>query len=399
MKYIILIPDGAADYPIEKLGNKTPLQIADKPNIDKITKLGRCGLFKTIPDNFATGSAVANLSILGYNPRKYFHGRGVLEAASMNVMLDKNDVALRCNIIYQENNRMKSHSAGQITSEEAKIIIEDIDKKIGTQNIKFYSGVSYRHLLVLKDSFSEDVQCFPPHDNPNEIIDKILPVGKNSQGKRTANLLRNLIFRSKPILENHPVNLERKKQGKYPANLIWPWSPGKKPEMEKFEEKFGIKGAIISAVDLLKGLGIYIGFSIINVKGATGNWATNYEGKASACIEALKKYDLVYVHVEAPDEAGHDGDLKLKIKCIEDFDKRLIKNIINNIDMNNTTIGILPDHPTPVYKRCHTTESVPFVIYKPGVDSDKVEKFDEESCKSGFYGILENEEFITTLLT
>ncbi len=398
MKYIILIPDGAADYPITKLGNKTPLQIAEKPNIDKITEMGRCGLFKTIPDKFFTGSAVANLSILGYNPKKYFHGRGVLEAASMNVSLDKNDVALRCNIIYEKDNKIKSHSAGQISSEEANILIKDIDKKLGDKNIKFYPGVSYRHLLVLKDSFSEEVQCFPPHDYPNEPIKNILPTGKSTEGEKTANILKNLILQSKSILETHPVNIKRESQGKYPANLIWPWSPGKKPEMESFQKKFGINGAIISAVDLLKGLGIYIGFDIINVKGATGNWTTNYEGKAFACVETLKKYDLVYVHVEAPDEAGHDGNLKLKIKCIEDFDKKLVGNIIKNIDMNNTTISILPDHATPVEKRCHTIEPVPFTIYKPGENKDNVKKFDEESCKTGSYGLLENEEFITTLL-
>lgn len=399
MKYIILIPDGAADYPLDELGGKTPLQAAHKSNINNLAKNGRCGLLKTIPDNFPTGSTVANLSILGYDPLKYFHGRGVLEAAFLGVQLEKNDVAFRCNTICIENNKIKNHSSGHISSEEASELIKAVNNALGNDEIKFYPGISYRHLLVLKKDYSPEVECMPPHDYINESVNNLMVKATSKEGEKTAVLLNRLILNSKNILEKHPVNIKRVKQGKDPANLIWPWSPGRKPDMETFQERFNIKGAVISAVALIKGLGIYCGFDVINVEGATGLYNTDYEGKAEACINALKNHDMVYVHVEAPDEAGHEGNLKLKIKCIEDFDKRLVGSIINKISLDDTTIAVLPDHPTPVKTKSHTSDPVPFLIYKPGKKADSVIRLDEESCKNGSYGLLKGKNFIQEFLS
>ncbi len=392
--------DGAADYPIKELKGKTPLMVAKKPNIDSLAKKGKCGLFRTIPKNFNKGSAVANLSVFGYDPLIHFHGRGVLEAAAMGIKLDKNDVAFRCNTLCVENNKLKSHSAGYISSKEGAELIKAIEQKLGNDKIKFYPGVSYRHLLVLKEDYNEDVECAPPHDHPGEEINNLLPKASSKKGEKTAALLNKLISDSKAILENHPVNIKRLKQGKEPANLIWPWSPGKKPDMKTFEELYNKKGAVISAVDLIKGIGIYAGFDVINVKGATGLYDTNYEGKADACIKALQKHDLVYVHVEAPDEAGHEGNLKLKIKCIEDFDKMLLGRVLNKLNniKEDIKIAILPDHPTPVKLRAHVSDPVPFLIYNKDKQKDNVQEFSEESCKQGSYGLIENKEFVSLLL-
>jgi len=397
MKHIIFIIDGAADYPIEELGGKTPLMAANKPNIDMLAKNGACGLFKTIPDNFSTCSAVANLSIMGYDPMIQFHGRGVLEAAAMGVELEKNDVALRCNLLCVEDNKLKSHSAGQLSSEEGEILIRNIDQQLGSQSIEFYPGVGYRHLLVLKSDYSDEIECIPPHDHPGEPIAKLMVKTLSKKGEETAALLNKLMLNSKPILEKHPLNIGRVKQGKEPANMIWLWSPGKKPYMKTFQELYNIKGAAISAVDLIKGLGIYAGFDVIDVAGATGLYDTNYEGKADACIEALKDHDLVYVHLEGSDEAGHDGDLKLKIKAIEAFDSRLLGRVLKKID-KEIKIAILPDHPTPVKLRTHVAEPVPFLIYD-NKNRDKVEKFDEFSCIKGSLGLLEGDQFIKKFLS
>jgi 2,3-bisphosphoglycerate-independent phosphoglycerate mutase len=398
MKHIILIADGAAGYPVDELGGRTCLQSARKPLIDSLAEKGRCGLLRTIPENFSTGSAVANLSILGYEPLKYFHGRGVLEAAAMGISLEDRDIALRCNIICAENGKIKNHSAGHISSSEAALLIKTLNSRLANEEINFYPGVSYRHLLVLKNRFSSLIECYPPHDNLEKPINDILVYPKEKKGEETAAFLNNLIMKSKEILENHPVNLHREKQGKDKANMIWPWSAGRKPHMKTFNERFGIKGAVITAVDLIKGLGIYCGFDVIPLKRATGLYNTDYEEKAASCIQALKTHDFVYVHVEAPDEAGHAGDFKLKIKCIEDFDRRLVKNIMKKIDMDDTAVAILPDHPTPVMTRAHAADPVPFIIYKPGVAGDGVKKFDEESCCGGYYNILKGINFIEEFL-
>ena len=390
--------DGAADYPVEELGNKTPLQAANKPNIDSIAKKGKCGLLETVPKDMQPDSAVANMSVLGYDLKKCYQGRGVLEAANIGVKLDADDVALRCNLITIEDNKIKDYSAGHISNEETEQLIRAVDISLGSKEVKFYPGVSYRHLAVLKgDKFSPDVECYPPHDFIGSPVAKVLVKAKSADSELTAGVLNKLMLDSKNILEKHPVNIERKKNGKNIANSIWFWSPGRKPEMKTFQELYGIKGAMISAVDLLNGLGRYAGFDVINVKGATGLWDTNYEGKADACVEALKNHDLVYVHVEAPDEAGHSGDAKLKVKTIEDFDKRLVGRVLDKIK-DDVAIAILPDHMTPVKIKTHVHGAVPFIIYRPDRKGDKVERYDEESCKKGAYGLLKGDEFIKELL-
>ena len=393
MKHIIFLIDGAADYPLENLGGKTPLMVAKKPNIDALARKGVCGLFQSIPENMPTGSAVANLSVLGYDPEKCFEGRGVLEAASMNVPVHDDELALRCNLICVENGKIKNHSAGHISSEEAAVLIDELNQKLGSEKVKFYPGVSYRHLLIIKgEEFSKKINCAPPHDHPNENISDLLISGDVA----TSNFLNDLILKSNAVLENHPINFARAREGKDKANYIWLWSPGKKPQMKTFAELYGKTGAVISAVDLIKGIGKYAGLDIINVEGATGLFDTNYEGKADACVNALKNHDFVFCHVEASDEAGHEGDADLKIKTIEYFDKRLLARALagfKEID-DEISIAVLPDHFTPCEKRIHTREPVPFLIFNPQKMSDEIDKFDEESCKSGSAGLLKNHEFI-----
>ncbi|MBU0615944.1 MAG: cofactor-independent phosphoglycerate mutase [Nanoarchaeota archaeon] len=395
MKYIIFLGDGMADYKIKKLGDKTPLMVANTPNMDSLAKKGRCGLFKTLPQGLPKGSAVANLSVLGYDPKQCFEGRGVLEAANQGIELDKNDVAMRCNLVCIEKGILKNHSAGHITNEEAEVLIKELDKKLGTDRIKFYPGVSYRHILVLK-GYSKDIDCTPPHDVPGTPIKDIMVKGE----EKTAQLLNNLILDSNKILKNHPINLKRAEQGKDKANYIWPWSAGKKPKMQEFKEKYGLKGAVISAVDLINGIGRYAGFDIITVKGATGLYDTNYEGKAAAVIENLKDHDFVFCHVEASDEASHEGDVDLKIKTIEYFDQRLIGNVLKRLDEidDKVTIAVLPDHYNPCSVRTHTDEPVPFLIYKPDEEPDEVDHYDEETCKKGSLGLIEGENFIKLFL-
>ncbi|HPP67124.1 MAG TPA: cofactor-independent phosphoglycerate mutase [bacterium] len=398
MKYLILVPDGAADIPVDSLNHKTPLEIANKPHIDWLAKNGRCGLMQTIPAGMPAGSEVANLSILGYAPEKCYQGRGVLEAASLGIRLNDNDVAFRCNTIFAENEVMVSHSAGYITSSESCELIDTLNKDISSEDVKFYAGLDYRHILVLKEKFSPAVYCFPPHDNIGKKLSDIMPYALSEEGEKTAGLLRDIIFFSGRIFGKHPVNLKRISENKHPANFIWPWSGGKKPVMETFTKKFGISGAIISAVDLIKGIGVYAGFDVIKVYGATGLYNTNYQAKASSAIEALTTHDLVYVHVEAADEASHEGDVELKIRCIEDFDKRLIAYILRKIDLNNTAIAVIPDHFTPVSLRGHTSQKVPFLIYHPHIKPDEVTVFSEKNCLQGGFGVIEGETFMRLLL-
>ena len=387
-----------ADYPLPELGGKTPLEVASTPHMDWLARRGRCGRLITIPEGMSTGSAVANLSILGYDPRIYFQGRGVLEAASMGIKLSLEDVAFRCNTICVENNKIKNHSGGHITTQEAAELMRTIDQELGGDHIKFYPGVSYRHLLVLKgEKFSANVECIPPHDVPGTPIERVLVRAKDAKSKKTAELLNELILDSRNILERHPVNLKRAGEGKDMANTIWPWSPGKKPGMKTFQERFGIRGAAISAVNLIKGLGVYAGFDIIKVKGATGLYNTNYEGKADACLEALEKYDLVLVHVEASDEAGHEGDVNLKIKTIEYFDSRLVGRVLDEV-YEKVRIALLPDHPTPIAVRTHVADPVPFLIYDPEKIPDEVKQFNESSCSRGSLGLLAGDSFIKKLL-
>jgi len=399
MKYIIIVGDGMSDYPIQELGGKTPLMAAKIPNMDALCAKGRTGRLVTIPEDMPSGSEVANLSILGYDVHKVYQGRGVLEAASMGVHLEPDDLAMRCNLICIEDERIKNHSAGHISSEEAKQLILTLDKKIGSKGIHFYPGVSYRHLLVLKKGINA-IACTPPHDVPGTPFRDVLVKATDPKGKATADLLNDLILKSQEILKNHPINQKRQRAGKDPANSIWVWAAGYKPKMKTLKQEFGIQGAVISAVDLINGIGVYAGMKVIHVEGATGLYDTNYEGKAKAAVKALKEMDLVYLHIEASDEAGHEGNVDLKIKTIEFLDQRVVKTIMKQTDTmeEDIAIAVLPDHPTPCKVRTHTHDPVPFIICRPGDKPDEVKTYNEVSVEKGYYGTLAGDQFIKELI-
>jgi len=401
MKYIIVLGDGMADEPLAEYGGKTPLQMAEKPVIDSLAKKGRTGLLKTVPEDMHPGSEIANMSVLGYDVHQVFEGRGVLEAASIGVTLGENDLALRCNLLTIENENIKNHSAGHISNTEAYELIEFLNKKLGNEIIRFYPGVSYRHLLVIKGG-KKHMNCTPPHDVPGKPFRPCLIEAANEESAATAKLLNYLILRSQALLAEHPVNLKRKEAGKEVANSIWPWSPGYKPQMPTLKELFGIeKSAVISAVDLIQGIGVYAGMDVIKVEGATGLYDTNYEGKAKATIEALNDHDLVYLHVEASDEAGHEGDVELKTKTIGYLDSRIVKYLVEETAKMDepVTIAVLPDHPTPCATKIHTRNAVPFIIYKPGETPDNAQFYDEFEVEKGSYGTLKGNQFMKALLT
>jgi len=400
MKYLIILGDGMADEPIASLGNKTPLQAANIPNIDKIAALGQNGMLDTIPAGFAPGSEIANLSVLGYDVAKVFEGRGSLEAASMGVTIEPDEMAMRCNLICIENGKIKNHSAGHISNEEAGELILFLQKELGSDIVSFYSGVSYRHLLKMKDG-NKALNCTPPHDVTGTPFADVMIQAETPEAKATADLLNELTLRSQILLENHPINLKRAAAGKDKANSIWLWSPGYKPEMKTLLETYHLKsGAVISAVDLIKGIGVYAGLKVIEVKGATGLYDTNYEGKAQAAIDALHENDFVYLHIEASDEAGHEGNVELKIKTIEYLDSRVVKPIFEEVSKWNepVVIAILPDHPTPCEIKTHTISPVPFIIYKPGEKADDVMVYDEFAAEKGSYGLLKGAEFMKELI-
>lgn len=400
MKYIILLGDGMSDQPETEHGGKTPLMAAQKPSMDLLAKMGRSGVLKTIPDSLHPGSEVANLAVLGYDVEAVYEGRGVIEAASIGVTLQEEDLALRCNLVTLKGEVILNHSAGHISTEEADQLIQYLNTHLGNETVQFYTGVSYRHLLVIKGG-NKFVKCTPPHDVPGKIYQPLLPTASLDSGNATSQLLNELMRRSNELLENHPVNLARKAAGKEVANSIWPWSPGYKPAMKTLKELFGIKNsAVISAVDLIQGIGVYAGMDVIKVQGATGLYDTNYEGKAEAAIEALKNHDFVYLHVEASDEAGHEGDYDLKLRCIEYLDRRILKYLLEACaDMEEpVTIAMLPDHPTPWKLRTHTRDSVPFTIFRPGTEPDAVDRYDEAAAKLGSYGELTGRQFMEALL-
>ncbi|MGD6853401.1 MAG: cofactor-independent phosphoglycerate mutase [Candidatus Bathyarchaeia archaeon] len=400
MKYVLVIGDGMADYPVAELGNKTPLQAAYKPYMDQIAAGGRSGLIKNVPDQCTPGSDVAICSVLSYDPRIYCTGRGPLEAPSRNIPLGPEDTAYRCNLITEEEGRIADYSAGHITTPEATQLIAAAETALGKPSqIEFYPGLDYRHYLILRNfPHPEQVECSPPHDVTGVPTVEVLPKALVPEAEADAGLLRGMIEQSREILRNHPVNVSRVAAGKRPGNLIWPWGGGKKPSMPTLKEKFGVKSAVISAVDLVKGLGTYAGMNVISVLGATGLADTNYEGKADAALKALQTHDLVFVHVEAPDEAGHVGDWRLKVKTIEDLDRRCIGRIINGIK-EPYAIAVLPDHPTPVRVRTHTREPVPFAISAPMLEPDGVKAFDEFSAKEGGFGLVENDYLLSLLLS
>lgn len=400
MKYIIILGDGMADEPIASLHNKTCLQAANKPSIDKVAAMGRCGMLDTIPEGFAPGSEIANLSVLGYDVPKVFEGRGSLEAASMGVAIDEGEMAMRCNLICIADGKIKNHSAGHISNEEAEELILFLQKELGNEQINFFPGVSYRHLLKLKGGRKE-LKCTPPHDVTGTPFAEVMIQAETEEAKASADLLNDLILRSQKLLEHHPVNLKRAAAGKDKANSIWPWSPGYKPEMKTLMELYGLKsGSVISAVDLIRGIGVYAGLKVIEVEGITGLYNTNYEGKAQAAIEALRTNDFVYLHIEASDEAGHEGDVDLKIKTIEYLDYRVVQPILEEVASwdEPVTIAILPDHPTPCAIKTHTNKPVPFVIYRTNEAGDAVQQYDEFACEKGSYGLLRGMEFMQTLI-
>lgn len=399
MKTIIILGDGMADEPIQALGNKTPLQAAHKPYIDLLAAKGKSGLLDTIPAGFKPGSEIANLSVLGYNVPLVFEGRGSLEAASMDVDIAPGEMAMRCNVICIEDGKIKNHSAGHISTEEAAELIDFLQKELGDNIASFYPGVSYRHLLKIKGG-NKNLDCTAPHDVISTPFEDVLIKATTPDAEETAKYLNNLILKSQELLKDHPINKKRIAEGKDPANSIWPWSPGYRPQMQTLQELYGIKsGSVISAVDLIMGIGKYAGLKLIHVEGATGLYDTNYEGKAQAAIDALKNDDFVYLHIEASDEAGHEGDYELKKKTIEYLDSRVVKTIYEATkDWDEPiTIAILPDHPTPCHLRTHTNKPVPFLIYRSNAEADKVQVYDEFESAKGDFGVLVGHEFMDTL--
>jgi 2,3-bisphosphoglycerate-independent phosphoglycerate mutase len=399
MKFILIVGDGMADYPVPELGNKTPLQVAYKPNMDSIAAQGQSGLIKTVPDELTPGSDVAICSVLDYDPRIYCTGRGPLEAPARGLELGVNDACYRCNIITEQNGVISDYSAGHITTEESSQLIAAVDQALGKKGqIEFYPGLDYRHFLILRNFPNPElIVCTPPHDAIGVSVSAVLPRAKSPLAQDIALVLVDLINCSRGILRSHPVNITREKAGKRLGNLIWPWGGGKKPSMPTLKEKFGLNSAVISAVDLVKGIGTYAGMEIINVVGATGLDNTNYEGKADAALKALVRNDLVFVHVEAPDEAGHCKDARLKVKTIEDLDKRLLGRILRGIS-EPYAIAILPDHPTPIKTGTHSRDPVPFAIKSPFLKPDGTKRFDEFSAKSGAFGLVENDYLISLLI-
>ena len=441
MKHIIILGDGMADHAVDRLGGKTLLQYADKPVMDRLARMGRTGRLITVPEGFPPGSEVANTSILGYDLNKVYEGRGPLEAASIGYEMQPDDFAIRCNIITLADGKIVTHNGGNLQTEDARVLIDylnetlakPINERVGFERVKFICGIQYRHLLVIKGG-SKHIVCNPPHDHPNEEWRPLLvapdrsvcccatvtnkttlspekdtieapsgTVGGALSPAETASLINELILRSQELLAQHPYNLAKAAKGERQANSIWPWSGGYRPSMQTLMEQYPqVKsGAVISAVDLIQGIGKYAGLRIIKVPGATGLADTNYEGKAQAAIEAMKQDDFVFVHVEATDEAGHDGDLDLKLRAINYLDQRLIRPIVEAAEQMQepVAIAVLPDHPTPVELRIHVNEPVPFIIYYKGIEPDAVEQYDELSCVSGGYGLLRLHEFMQTFMS
>ena len=399
MKKIVILADGLADEPIKELGNKTPVMAANTPNIDKLCEISSTGLLQSVPDSLPPGSEVANMTIIGYDAEKYYQGRGVLEAAALGIDVDDEDMVMRCNLITTEGDTLVNHSAGHISTKEAGQLIDSLNKKLGDDMIQLYTGVSYRHVLVIKGVRDDKLYCTPPHDIPGKKFESYLP--KEGDGSFVSELLKKIMFQSKEVLENHPVNVERAGKGEPVANMIWPWSPGHRPAMPSLREMYGIKsGAVISAVDLIHGIARFAGLKSISVDGATGLYDTNYSGKADAAIEAMKENDYLFLHIEAPDEAGHEGDVKLKIKTIEDIDKYVVAKVLDYA-LNSSepvSVAFLPDHPTPCEKRTHTRSLVPFAIYKPGQEPDRVKEFNEYSVEKGSLGSIYGTEFMELLI-
>lgn len=404
MKHIIILGDGMADHAVERLGGKTLLEYANTPNMDNLARIGRTGRLATVPDGFLPGSEVANATILGYDMNKVYEGRGPLEAASIGYEMEPGDLALRCNIICLENGKIKNHHGGHLTTDESTELIDLLNERLGSDRVRFVKGIQYRHLLVIKGG-NKYINCAPPHDHPNEEWRKLLirpEKGHEHEALDTATLLNELIIKSQDVLYNAPLNVKRRAEGKDEANSIWPWGGGYRPQMKTLSEMYPQvkRGDVISAVDLIRGIGHYAGLHNIIVPGATGLADTNYEGKTQAAIEALRKDDFVFLHIEASDEAGHDGDLELKLRTIENLDSRVVGPIFEEVSKwdEPVAIAVMPDHPTPVEIRTHVKEPVPFIVWYPGISPDSVQTYSEVSCVSGSYGMLHLTEFMNEFM-
>lgn len=422
MKHLVIVADGMADHPVERLGGKTLLQFADVPNMDALACNGRTGRLVTIPDGFSPGSDVANSVILGYDQEKVYEGRGPLEAASIGYEMRPGDLALRVSLIsVDERGRIVNHHGGHVTTQESIRLIDSLNAELADDRLHFYAGSQYRHLLVIKGG-NKHIECALPHDSINKEWHGLLvrpkegyePSGDDcyfdSLGvkhnrlspEETSDILNDLILKSQGLLEKHKVNINRRFCGLPPANLIWPWGGGYRPSMLTLSEKYPEvrSGAVVSADNLIRGIGQYAGLKVVDVDGATGFADTNYEGKAKAAIDALRTDDFVFLHIEASDEAGHDGDLKLKLKTIEDIDLRVMGTICSELSdwKEPVCIALLPDHPTPVEMRTHVNEPVPFLVYYHGIKPDSVSCYDEQSCMSGSYGLLRLQEFMEEIM-
>lgn len=404
MKHIIILGDGMADHAVERLGGKTLLEYANTPNMDNLARIGRTGRLATVPDGFLPGSEVANATILGYDMNKVYEGRGPLEAASIGYEMEPGDFALRCNIICLENGNIKNHHGGHLTTDESTELINLLNERLGSDRVRFVKGIQYRHLLIIKGG-NKYINCAPPHDHPNEEWRKLLirpEKGHEHEALDTATLLNELIIKSQDVLYDAPLNVKRRAEGKDEANSIWPWGGGYRPQMKTLSEMYPQikRGDVISAVDLIRGIGHYAGLHNIIVPGATGLADTNYEGKTQAAIEALRKDDFVFLHIEASDEAGHDGDLELKLRTIENLDSRVVGPIFEEVSKwdEPVAIAVMPDHPTPVEIRTHVKEPVPFIVWYPGISPDSVQTYSEVSCVSGSYGMLYLTEFMNRFM-
>ena len=378
-KYVIIVPDGAADEPLEQFGGKTPLEAAEMPNLDRISTEGRQGLVQTVPDGMEPGSDVAQMSLLGYDPTQFYSGRAPIEAAARGIKLGLDDWVFRCNLVTVADGKMADHSAGHISTEEASSLIRELQAQVHDERLSFHTGVSYRHLLVFQ-GMDFDVRTYPPHDHIGTPVEKLLPRGKG------ADLLIELINQSQQLFADHDINKIRRDLGENPVSSIWLWGQGKQARLENFHKRFGLKGVAITAVDLVRGLAKLVGFDLIDVPGATGFFDTNYEGKGTAAIEALSRYDLVFVHVEAPDEASHQGNAAMKKEALEKIDRHVIGPVLEYLEKQEEwRIMVLPDHPTPVRSGAHAGDPVPFAMAGTGMTGILHLDFGEtNAAKSGF---------------
>ncbi len=397
MKYLVFLADGMADEPLSELNGKTPLEVANTPSLDSLAKKGAQGTLLTIPKPFPSSSDAANLSVLGYDLAKNYCGRGPIEAARQDIELKEDEIAFRCNLITIIDGILEDYSAGQIDPKSAEGLISLLNNKLGNSKIKFYPGVSYRNLLILKgEEFSDKIGYHKPDSNQGKKWREVMPYSMESEAEITVKLIKDLIEKSIEILKDAPANISRKENNKKPANCIWPWSPGRKPHFELFQEKYNKKGTVISAVDVILGIGKLTGMQAIKPDGATGFIDTNYGNKVEAAVKALKNSDFVYLHLEAIDECSHMGELDLKIEAIEAFDKRLVKPILEEVD-DNVTIGVLPDHPVPIKLRKHTRTPVPFLISGKNVPKDGNTEYSEKTAEKGGLGHLDKYTFLETL--